>query len=75
MNTILSEKDLKQVNGGLKPDWRQIVDDAIANMKDYGQSKEVLIKMLERSRNNIDINIENDTEYNEILAYINSHWD
>lgn len=75
MNKILSEMDLKQVSGGLKPDWRRIVDDAISNMKDYGQSKEVLIKMLERSRNSIDINIENDTEYNEILAYINSHWD
>lgn len=75
MNTKLTEMDLMQVNGGLKPDWKRIVDDAISNMKDYGQSKDVLLRMLERSRNSIDINIENDSEYSEVIEYINSHWD
>lgn len=75
MNTKLTEMDLIQVNGGLKPDWKRIVDDAISNMKDYGQSKDVLLRMLERSRNSIDINIENDSEYSEVIEYINSHWD
>lgn len=75
MNTKLTEMDLMQVNGGLKPDWKRIVADAISNMKDYGQSKDVLLRMLERSRNSIDINIENDSEYSEVIEYINSHWD
>ena len=75
MNTKLTEMDLMQVNGGLKPDWKRIVVDAISNMKDYGQSKDVLLRMLERSRNSIDINIENDSEYSEVIEYINSHWD
>ena len=75
MNTKLTEMDLMQVNGGLKPDWKRIVDDAISNMKDYGQSKDVLLRMLERSRNSIDINIENDSEYSEVIEYINSHCD
>jgi hypothetical protein len=75
MNTKLTEMDLMQVNGGLKPDWKRIVDDAISNMKDYGQSKDVLLRMLERSRNSIDINIENDSEYSVVIEYINSHWD
>ena len=75
MNTKLTEMDLMQVNGGLKPDWKRIIDDAISNMKDYGQSKDVLLRMLERSRNSIDINIENDSEYSVVIEYINSHWD
>ena len=69
------DTDLFQVNGGLKPDWKRIVDDAIGNMKDYGQSKETLINMLKLNRGSIDIAIENNEELEMVIDYINASWD
>ena len=73
--TEIKEADLFQVNGGLKPDWKRIVDDAIGNMKDYGQSKEVLINMLKRNWGSIDISIENSNGFEMVIDYINANWD
>ena len=73
--TEMVDTDLFQVNGGLKPDWKRIVDDAIGNMKDYGQSKETLINMLKRNRSSIDISIDNNEELEMVIDYINASWD
>ena len=73
--TELHETDLFQISGGLKPDWKKIVDDAISNMKDYGQSKETLLNMLKRNRGSIDISIATDEELNTVIDYINASWD
>lgn len=72
---VLREEDLLQVNGGLKSDWKRIVDDAISNMKDYGQSKEVLLNMLKRNKGSVDIAIASDEELSMVIDYINAHWE